>query len=107
MLGSTGTRAQARKHAGHPGSQCIGIGSGPQFMAFGAGSANGGIPRTPNIAHFCMTVDKFELHRVLKTLADFGGKPRGNSARPVVPRTSYGSMRMEDPGGERDGNPEL
>ena len=26
MLGSTGTRAQARKHAGHPGSQCIGTG---------------------------------------------------------------------------------
>src|SRR5436309_4464301 len=39
---------------------------------FGAGSANGGIPRTPNIAHFCMTVDKFELDRVLKALADFG-----------------------------------
>src|SRR2546426_2943298 len=40
------------------------IGSGPQFMAFGAGSANGGIPRTPNIAHFCMTVDKFELDKI-------------------------------------------
>ena len=83
------------------------IGSGPQFMAFGAGSANGGIPRTPNIAHFCMTVDKFELDRVLKALADFGVKPRGNSAGPVVPLTSYVSMRMEDRGGAREGTPEL
>ena len=62
---------------------------------------------TPNIAHFCMTVDKFELDRVLKALADFGVKPRGNSAGPVVPLTSYVSMRMEDRGGAREGTPEL
>src|SRR5439155_690143 len=52
-------------------------------------------------------VDQFELDRVLKALADFGVKPRGNSAGPVVPLTSYVSMRMEDRGGAREGTPEL
>ena len=83
------------------------IGSGPQFVAFGTGSANGGAAGTPNIAHFCMTVEGFDRDKVLKTLADFGVKPRGNSAGPVAPLTSYVSMRMEDRGGARGGTPEL
>ena len=79
------------------------IGSGPQYISLAQGGANA----KTAIAHFCMTVDRFELDKVLKALADFGVKPRGNSAGPVVPLTSYVSMRMEDRGGAREGTPEL
>jgi catechol 2,3-dioxygenase-like lactoylglutathione lyase family enzyme len=83
------------------------IGDGPQFIAFGSGTANGGIPGTPNIAHFCMTVEDFEVDRVLQTLADFGVKPRGNAAGPAPPLVSYVVMRREDRGGAPAGTPEL
>jgi len=83
------------------------VGDGPQFLAFGSGTANGGIPGTPNIAHFCMTVEEFDVDKVLKTLSEFGVKPRGNAAGPAPPLTSYVSMRREDRGGARGGTPEL
>ena len=77
------------------------VGDGPQFIAFGSGTANG------TIAHFCMTVEDFNVDRVLKTLADFGVKPRGNAAGPAPPLVSYVVMRGEDRGGAPGGTPEL
>jgi len=98
-----GMRVQAYQGA----SPMYAIGSGPQFIAIGSGTVNGGIPGTSSIAHFCMTVEDFDVDKVLKTLADFGVKPRGNASGPASPLSSYVSMRMEDRGGARGGTPEL
>ena len=85
----------------------LAVGSGRQFIALGRGGANGPTPGTPNIAHFCLTMEGFNPDNVLKTLADFGIKPRSGAAGPVGPLTSYVSMRMEDRGGAKGGTPEL
>ena len=85
----------------------LGVGPGPQFLALGGGGANGGAPRTTGIAHACMTMEGFNPDKVLKTLADFGVKPRGDARGPAGPLVSYVSMRMEDRGGAKGGTPEL
>jgi catechol 2,3-dioxygenase-like lactoylglutathione lyase family enzyme len=100
----------------------IAVGSGPQFLALAgpAGGANapaaagrGGAntasapPRTPNIGHACLTMQGFNPDKVLKTLAEFGVKPRGDATGPVGPLMSYVSVRREDRGGSREGTPEL
>ena len=54
-----------------------------------------------------MTVEAFDVDKILRVLADFGVKPRGSSAGSVGPLTSYVSMRMEDRGGAQGGTPEL
>jgi len=99
-----GMRIQA--HQG-PASPLLAVGSGPQFLALGGGGANGAAPRTPVIAHACMTMEGFNPDKVLKTLADFGVKPRGDARGPAGPMVSYVSTRMEDRGGAKGGTPEL
>jgi len=99
-----GMRIQA--HQG-PASPLLAVGSGPQFLALGAGGGNGATPRTPGIAHACMTMGGFHPDQVLKTLADFGVKPRGDARGPAGPLVSYVSTRMEDRGGAKGGTPEL
>ena len=59
------------------------------------------------IAHACLTMEGFHPDKVLKTLADFGVKPRGDARGPAGPLVSYVSMRMEDRGGAKGGTPEL
>jgi catechol 2,3-dioxygenase-like lactoylglutathione lyase family enzyme len=81
----------------------LAVGPGPQFLALGGGGAN----RTPGIAHACMTMEGFSPDKVLKILADFGIKPRGEARGPAAPLVSYVSMRMEDRGGAKGGTPEL
>jgi len=67
----------------------------------------GGPAAAPNIGHVCWTMQSFDPDKVLKTLSDFGVKPRGDVRGPVGPLKSYVSMRMEDRGGAREGTPEL
>jgi catechol 2,3-dioxygenase-like lactoylglutathione lyase family enzyme len=99
-----GMRIQA--HQG-PASPILAVGSGPQFLALGGGGGNAGTPRTPGIAHACMTMEGFNPDKVLKTLADFGVKPRGEARGPAGPLVSYVNTRMEDRGGAKGGTPEL
>src|SRR5258707_14756718 len=54
-----------------------------------------------------MTMQSFNPDKVLKTLADFGVKPRGDARAPAGPMVSYVSTRMEDRGGAKGGTPEL
>jgi catechol 2,3-dioxygenase-like lactoylglutathione lyase family enzyme len=98
-----GMRIQA--HQG-PASPLLAVGSGPQFLALGGGGGNAA-PRTPGIAHACMTMEGFIPGQVLKTLADFGVKPRGEARGPAGPLVSYVNTRMEDRGGAKGGTPEL
>ena len=41
------------------------IGAGPQYVALSKGNK-------PGIAHFCMTVENFNVERIMKTLAEYG-----------------------------------
>jgi len=94
-------------------SPLLGVGSGPQFLMFssGAGAGSGGAPAAPpsgaRIDHACLSMRDFNVDKILKTLADYGVKPRGSAAGPVGPLTSYVRMRMEDRGGAKEGTPEL
>jgi catechol 2,3-dioxygenase-like lactoylglutathione lyase family enzyme len=97
--GLFGMRVQAYQGA----MPVLAVGPGPQFLALGGGGAN----RAPAIAHACMTMEGFEPDKVLKLLADFGIKPRGEARGPAGPMVSYVSMRMEDRGGAKGGTPEL
>ena len=99
--GVFGMRIQAYQGA----SPILAVGPGPQFLALGGGGANGG--GTPGIAHACLTMEGFSPDKVLKILADFGIKPRGEARGPASPMVSYVSMRMEDRGGAKGGTPEL
>jgi catechol 2,3-dioxygenase-like lactoylglutathione lyase family enzyme len=80
----------------------LGVGPGPQFLALGGGGA-----AKPGIAHACMTMAAFNPDKVLKILADFGIKPRGEARGPAAPLVSYVNTRMEDRGGAKSGTPEL
>ena len=96
--GVFGMRIQAYQGA----SPVLGVGPGPQFLALGGGGAG-----KPGIAHACMTMAGFNPDRVLKILADFGIKPRGDARGPAGPLVSYVNTRMEDRGGAKSGTPEL
>jgi catechol 2,3-dioxygenase-like lactoylglutathione lyase family enzyme len=82
----------------------LGLGPGPQFVALAGGGAAGA---TPNIGHACFTMENFNPDQVLKTLASFGIKPRGDARGPAGPLVSYVTMRMPDRGGAPGGTPEL
>ncbi len=74
------------------------IGSGPQYISLSQGDANA----RPAIAHFCMTVDRFSVAGVTKSLADHGvveGDPG--------PMKTWVRTRGPDAGGAREGTPEL
>jgi catechol 2,3-dioxygenase-like lactoylglutathione lyase family enzyme len=86
----------------------LAVGSGRQFLALSGGGANsGGAPAKPGIAHACMTMEGFNPDTVLKILAGYGIKPRGEARGPAGPLVSYVSMRKEDRGGAKGGTPEL
>jgi catechol 2,3-dioxygenase-like lactoylglutathione lyase family enzyme len=95
-----GMPIQARQGAG----ALLAVGSRRQFIAIaGVNGAQG----RPNIAHGCFTMEGFNPDKVLKALADYGVKPRGDTAGPSGPLVSYVSMRMENRGGAKGGTPEL
>jgi catechol 2,3-dioxygenase-like lactoylglutathione lyase family enzyme len=83
----------------------LAVGSTRQFLAIGG--VNGASPGAANIAHGCFTMEGFHPDQVLKALADFGIKPRGDAGGPAGPLVSYVSMRMENRGGAKAGTPEL
>jgi hypothetical protein len=58
----------------HPGpTPLLGVGSNRQFLKI----VSGGGTRPPSIHHACFTMETFNPDKVLKSLADFGLKPRG------------------------------
>ena len=83
----------------------LGVGSKGQFIAL-AGGANGS-PRKPGINHLCLSMEGFNPDRILKTLASYGIKPRGDLSGPPGPLVSWVSLRKEDRGGSKQGTPEL
>ncbi len=86
-----------------------GVGSSGEFLTLaGMGPARAGAPpRKPGINHACFRMKGFNPDKVLKTLAEFGVTPRGDSTGSVGPLKSYVSMRMENRGGAKEGTPEL
>jgi len=63
--------------------------------------------RTPDINHFCMTLENFKRDEILNTLERYGIKPRESQTGSVRPLRYYISMRMENRGGAKEGTPEL
>ena len=85
----------------HQGAMPVfGVGSGGQFLAIAGGTGK-------NIGHACFTVENFDPDRVLKLLAEFGVKPRGEARGAAQPLASYVTLRMPDRGGAPGGTPEL
>ncbi|MBI3490301.1 MAG: VOC family protein, partial [Acidobacteria bacterium] len=81
------------------------IGAGPQFLAVSPAGANG----TPSINHLCVTVEDFNVDRILKVLADHGvtkadGTGGGLSGGPMKVRVR---RRGPEAGGAKDGTPEI
>ena len=79
----------------------LGIGSGREFLMAFKDAAS------PRIHHACFLLDDFQPDRVLKTLAEFGIKPRGAETGPVPPLVSFVTLRKPDRGGAPGGTPEL
>jgi catechol 2,3-dioxygenase-like lactoylglutathione lyase family enzyme len=100
--GLFGMRIQAYQGA----MPVLAVGPGAQFVALSGGGANGA-SRPAGIGHACMTMERFDPDKVLKLLADFGVKPRGETRGPAGPMVSSVNMRMEDRGGAKGGTPEL
>ena len=94
-----GMPVQARQGAG---TTVLRIGAGPQFMAVGAAAA--GV--TPSITHYCLTVEDFNVDRIVKVLAEHGvakvDAAAGNGPMKVRVR-----MRGPEAGGAVGGTPEL
>lgn len=105
--GLFGMPIQARQGA----TTLLRMGSGPQFLAVSAAAAN----TPPAINHFCLSVDAFNVDRILKILADRGvarsdtagasnAGGGGSSAGPMKARVR---MRGPEAGGAKEGTPEL
>ena len=84
----------------------LGIAAGPQFLMFTGGGDPAAPPRG-NINHVCMTVEDFDVERILSDLAGFGISARGENEGANVPFRSSVSMRMPNRGGAPEGTPEL
>jgi len=105
--GLFGMPIQARQGA----TTLLRIGAGPQFLALSAAGA--GAP--PAINHFCLTVEGFNVDRILGALAargitrsDIAGATNagggGSNAGPMKARVR---MRGPEAGGAKEGTPEL
>ena len=81
------------------------LGPGPQFIALSERPTG-----KPGIDHVCLTIERFEVDRVMKTLAGFGvtaadqGAAGGLSGGPLRARVR---MRGENAGGAKEGTPEI
>jgi len=85
----------------------LGVGSKKQFLTIvgGLGGRAGAPP--PGINHASFRMDGFDPDQVLKKLADFGVKPRGEARGKAGPLVSYVTMRGPERGGAQGGTPEL
>ncbi len=94
-----GLPVQARQGEG---TTVLRIGPGPQFMAVGKTAA--GV--TPSITHYCLTVEDFNVDRIVKVLAEHGvtkvDASVGNGPMKVRVR-----MRGPEAGGAPGGTPEV
>jgi catechol 2,3-dioxygenase-like lactoylglutathione lyase family enzyme len=105
--GLFGMPIQARQGA----TTILRIGSGPQFLAVSGTAANA----VPAINHFCLTVDGFNVDRILKVLADrgltrtdtAGSGNAGGGGSNTGPMKVRVRMRGPEAGGAREGTPEL
>jgi catechol 2,3-dioxygenase-like lactoylglutathione lyase family enzyme len=99
--GLFGMPIQARQGA----TPVLRIGSGPQFLALSAAG-----PNKPSISHLCMSVENFNVDRIIGILAQHGitkadaAAPGGPSGGPMKVRVR---MRGPESGGAREGTPEL
>lgn len=76
------------------------IGAGPAFIALNSAGT-----RKPGIHHVCVTIDDFDVDRVMKTLADLGiRKVESAEAGPLTARVR---VRGPEAGGAKEGTPEL
>ena len=82
----------------------LGVGSNRQFLTIVGGGAE---PAGEHQSTPAFTMENFDPNKVLKTLADFGVKPRGDARGPAGPLVSYVTMRTEERGGAKGGTPEL
>ena len=94
-----------------PTAPTLAVGPGVAFLMFaGVAGGRGGAgtaPLSPSINHLCLSMDGFDVDRVLKHLESYGIKPRENAQGPVGPLRSYVTMRTENRGGAKEGTPEL
>jgi catechol 2,3-dioxygenase-like lactoylglutathione lyase family enzyme len=74
------------------------IGGGPQFLALGSAGSN-----APNINHLCMTVENFNVDRIIGILAQHG-VAKDDAGGPMKVRVR---MRGPEAGGAKEGTPEL
>lgn len=77
------------------------IGPGPQFLALSA--AGGGANATPGVHHICVTVEEFNVDRIVKVLTD-RGLTKGERGEPMTMRVR---MRGPEAGGAKEGTPEV
>lgn len=78
----------------------LSVGRGTEFLALGGGGT-----QAPSIHHACLTVDNFDVDRILAELEAHGVTP--HEGGPMGPLQSSVTMRMPDRGGSPEGTPEL
>jgi catechol 2,3-dioxygenase-like lactoylglutathione lyase family enzyme len=81
------------------------LGPGPQFIALSERPTG-----KPGIDHVCLTIERFEVDRVMKTLAGFGVTPADQGAAGGLsggPLRARVRMRGENAGGAKEGTPEI
>ena len=81
------------------------LGAGPQFIALSERPT-----AKPGIDHVCLTIERFEVDRVMKTLAGFGVMPAEQGAAGGLgggPLRARVRMRGENAGGAKEGTPEI
>jgi catechol 2,3-dioxygenase-like lactoylglutathione lyase family enzyme len=90
-------------HAHQGATTLLRVGDGPQFIAVSAAGAN-----AVGINHYCLTIEDFNVDRVLKVLADHGVSKAdasgGMSGGPMKVRVR---MRGPESGGAPGGTPEI
>jgi catechol 2,3-dioxygenase-like lactoylglutathione lyase family enzyme len=85
----------------------LAVGAGPQFIALSGATGPAAIASAPSITHACLTMDNFNPDKVLKTLVEYGLKPRGNASGSAPPLVTWVRMRGEADGGAKEKTPEL
>lgn len=85
-----------------PNAPVIGVGDGIQFLMYIGGAQESG----GEIDHVCLSVQGFDVDRILSELTDYGLTSRGDNPQ-ILPLVHYISLRMPNRGGVEGGTPEL
>lgn len=89
-----------------PTMPTIGVGDGRQFLMFVGGAREEAPQASARIDHVSLSVEDFDVERILATLTQFGLSARAEPS--VTPALSHWvSMRMPNRGGAEGGTPEL